>query len=112
MPLHDRFDYLSLLTAFIALVLITMIVFGRPALLVALALILGTVLFSAGIFVNIRETVPSYKRLLGIYCGVFGFARFVSEGWGIESVGLVLIGVGFVLELVYEHMTGRSADII
>jgi len=112
MPFIERFDHLSLLTAFVALVLVAMLVVARPALPVALALVLGVVLFSAGVPVAIRETIPSYRRLLGVYCGVFGVARFVSEGWSLEAVGLVSIGVAFTLELAYERVAGRSADIV
>jgi len=112
MALHDRFDYWSLLTAFVALSLFTILALTRPALPLAFALALGVTVFVAGISPAVRERLPSYNRLIGVYCGVFGLAGFASEGWNFVSAALVLVGVVSVLELTYERMTGRSADIV
>ncbi|AAG20797.1 Vng6120h (plasmid) [Halobacterium salinarum NRC-1] len=112
MPLHDNFDYWSPIAAFVALSLFVILALARPALPVALALALGVTVFVAGISPAVRERLPSYNRLIGAYCGVFGLARFASEGWTSVSAALVLVGVVSVLELAYERMTGRSADIV
>jgi hypothetical protein len=112
MALHKRFDYWSLVAAFVALSLFTILALARPAISVALALALGVAVFVGGISPSVRERIPSYNRLTGVYCGIFGLAGFASEGWNSMSVALVLIGVVSVLELAYERMTGRSADIV
>lgn len=58
----------------------------------------GTGIFAAGVFVAIRETIPSYNRLLGAYIGVFGLAKVV-EGWTPMRLVLVLIGLVAGLDL-------------
>ncbi|WP_083874876.1 hypothetical protein [Haloferax sulfurifontis] len=112
MALHDSFDYWSLIATFVVLVLVLILVLAQPPLSRTLALLLGVAVFAAGMSINIREGIPSYNRLLGVYIGIFGLAEMTSEGWNLVSAALVVIGSISVLELAYERVTGRSADIV
>ena len=112
MTLRVSFDYWSLPAAFVALALVTILTLARPALPMALALVLGVAVFVAGISTAVRKGIPSYNRLLGAYSGIFGLAGFASEGWNSVSAALVLVGAVSALELAYERVTGRSADIV
>ena len=74
MALPDGLDSWSPVAALAALTLGTIVALARPTLPVRLALALGTAAFAAGVFAPVRETIPSYNRLLGAYVGVFGLA--------------------------------------
>jgi hypothetical protein len=112
MALPDSLDYWSPVAALAALTLGTALALVQPPLPVALALMLGTVVFAAGIFVAVREMIPSYNRLLGVYIGVFGLARIASLGLTLMSASLVVIGSVSLLELAYRRMTGRPVGIM
>ena len=108
MALPDGLDSWSPVAALAAPTLGTILAFARPTLPVRLALALGTAVFAAGVLVAVRETIPSYNRLLGAYVGVFGLARVVGEGWTPMRLVLVLIGLGAGLDLACRRLVGRS----
>jgi hypothetical protein len=108
MALPDGLDSWSPVAALAALTLGTILALARPTLPVRLALVVGTAIFAAGVFVAVREAIPSYNRLLGAYAGVFGLARVVGEGWTPMRVVLILIGLGAGLNLARRRLVGRS----
>ncbi|MBP2251299.1 hypothetical protein J2754_001620 [Halarchaeum solikamskense] len=108
---RDRVDYWSPIAALGAAVLLALLAFGRPTPPVTAALALGVVAFAAGVLLPVREALPSYERLLGVYLGVFGIAAFVSDGWSLTVAAMLLVGAVSLLELAYERVTGRSPTI-